>query len=142
MTSGEIVLRSGKWAWRVQTVRDAESQEVVWSSCWLHLLDTQESRMHLRLGPGETEFDEESLVAAACHPWDRDIVDPSARGWTFVELNRPPASQTAGPDYRDEPCRVFFFCQDGRSGVGKLPERWGLGQATDEELLDLIQKAI
>ena len=141
MTSGEIVLRSGKWGWRVQTVRDAESQEVVWNSCWLHLLDAQESRMYVRLGPGETEVDEEFLAAAACHPWDRDLVDTSALGWTFVELSRPPVSLAVGPDYRGEPYGVFFCCQDGRCGLGELPDRWGLGQATDEELLDLIQKA-
>jgi hypothetical protein len=141
MVSGTIRLRSGEWAWRVFQAHDAETLEVVWSSCQLHLLDAQESRMQVRLGPGETMVDEEFLLRAASHPSDRDIVDASALGWTFIELNRPMVTMGVGPDPQEGPSKVLFFCQDGRCGVDELPSRCGLGEATDEELLELIQRA-
>jgi hypothetical protein len=141
VASGMIKLRSGDWAWRLFTVRDAETREALWSSCWLHLLDREESRMHVRLGPGETDVDEGFLKAAACHPWEREIADASAVGWTFVELNRPLVPRAVGPDQQERPYRVLFFCQDGRCGVGQLPSGRALGEATDGELLEMIRRA-
>ena len=87
------------------------------------------------------EVDESSVALRAEHPHERELRASDGRIWRFYPLSRRPLSMSVG-DFVDSPCTVIFRSSDGqRRGTGELPRPdLCLGDATDEELLEIVEE--
>ncbi len=136
---GTVKLRSGVWAWETTEVR--EGGEVDRTTFFFQLLASKRSRMRFTLPGAFPEVDESSVALRAKHPHERELRAPDGTTWRFYPLSRPP-SMSVG-DFMGCPYSVLFRSSDGkRRGTAELPlPDLCLGDATDEELLEIVRAA-
>ncbi len=142
MAKGTIELRSGVWAWHTVEVREGGGGKVDQTYFWFRLHDSEASRMHFRLSGAFPEADESGIALQAKHPRERELRAPDATTWLFYEVSRPPLGLSGGNSVGG-PYSVLFHSSDGRRrGTAELPlPDLCLGDATDEELLEIVRAA-
>lgn len=141
----EIHLRSGTWTWRVEEDGpgggggDVRNGRVASTVSLLVLQDPQvaENRMEVRIPRHLGEPGNQAAVEAlARHPDRRDLMGGEGELWTFRKRgdgDRTPAPIPAPP-------REVEASREGEAPVTvMLPENRGLGEVTDEELMDLVR---
>ncbi len=137
---GTVELRSGVWAWDTMEVPEGEGEEVGRTTFFFQRDESKRSRMRFTLPGGFPDVDESSVALRAKQPHERELRAPEGTTWRFYPLNRQPLSMSVG-DFVDSPCTVLFRSSDGkRRGTGELPlPDLSLGDATDEELLEIVE---
>jgi len=141
MTRGVLQLRSGRWSWTVLEVRDLPSNRVETRYISFRLAGRQESHMRLQIPGGLSEIDETVLQSSARHPDSRYLVDDNDEHWEVYPFDRAGVGPIGGPgDFEMPPCEVVFRSNEGGHGRSWLPPDCGLGEATDDELLEIVDR--
>ncbi len=85
--------------------------------------------------------DDSGIALRAKHPHERELRAPDGTTWRFYPLTRGPLS-LAVADFVGGSYAVLFRSSDGkRRGTGDLPlPDVYLGDATDEELLEIVEE--
>ncbi|MFC1662348.1 hypothetical protein ACFL3S_13000 [Gemmatimonadota bacterium] len=136
---GEITLRSGVWEWGLVELREGGTNTLEARYFAFRLKGHRGSIMRLKI-PGSGEIDDRVLSSGARHPDVRELKLPEGEIWTFFERPRAGIAMGVPPGYRDPPYETIFRSDHGGFGRGFLPEDCGLGQATDEELLTIVER--
>lgn len=161
MRTGTLELSSGRWEWelagrggrteassagvRESAMGDAEpspddpGEEEPGFRLTLEDPDDPRVRMSREVPAGIDPDDQAALRELAREPDDRTVVDEEGEVWRFVRVERPPAAEVE-EEFERPPRKVRFSRAAGApEAVSRLPEGRTLGEATREELLDLLR---
>lgn len=160
MRTGTLELPSGRWRWeladrggrtepssagvRESAMGDAEPAAEDPSeddpALRLTLEDPEDPRMQMsrELGARRDPEGDAEIRDLAREPDERTVVDGEGELWRFVPVERPPAAEV-DTGFDRPPRKVRFSRAAGApEAVARLPEGRTLGEATREELLDLL----
>ena len=134
---GTVKLRSGVWAWETTEVREGGE---VRTTFFFQLLASKRSRMRFTLPGAFPDVDESGIALRAKHPHERELRAPDGTTWRFYPLSRQPLSMSVG-DFLGSGTVLFRSSDGRRRGTGELPlPDMCLGDATDEELLEIVEE--
>ncbi len=157
MRSGTVELESGRWEWqlsesegrtepssagvRESAMGDAEpDEEGEDRGSRLQLEDPEDprSRMSRRLPLRAGMENEAEVRRLARDPDERTLVDENGTVWRFRAVERPDAARE--DQGFDRPPQGVRYASEGEPDrVGNLPAGRTLGEATREELLEVLQ---
>lgn len=159
MDSGTVELRSGRWDWRIQeptspddppagglretAMADAEpepDEDVAEAETRLVLEAPDDPRIRMaRDVTPEHRPESDAEVRRLARDVDvRAVVDASGEVWRFESVERPDTAR-ATDEFERPPRPVRFGRRDEPQRVGHLPPGRGLGDSTNEELLEVVR---
>ncbi|MBA3968869.1 MAG: hypothetical protein H0X52_02075 [Gemmatimonadetes bacterium] len=128
---GTITLRSGIWTWSHK------------GDGLILLRNTEKAQDRLRMQRPEAEYTNEIVAELARDPDFRIWHDDQGVRWRLmIELQSHPDAGSGNPDLPEPPDQLaLVFSGETQELKTAVPVRWDLGDATDEELLELRHRA-
>lgn len=158
MRSGTVELSSRRWKWQVtgpggrtepssaglreSAMGDAEPEPRADDAAGrLELEDPEDPRIRMsRDLPADTDIEsEEEARELARDPDVRTVVDDDGDVWSVAPVQRPDPAARNDQDFDRPPLKVRYAREGEPERMGRLPPGRTLGEASREDLLDLVR---